>query len=275
MTYDQLEMLEAIVERGSFKLAAESLHKSQPSLSMGIKKLEEEFSLTLFNRDEYRPKLTEQGRIFYNWARETLATFRHLQVIGKEMGQGEFEPKLTIVLDPLVPMETLSPLFNHCLGPQSPTELTLRTEVGRGSSLLLSGEANLAIATREKNDDQLESVPFLEVELIPVIHKSIAADYRKYPQVVVTAPVSPSELSKGPKCFVSDHAMKGQVIRQGHGWGRLARHEIERELKAKTLIRLPDPKVRPFTITLFLMRHKYKGQGPMARSVWKAFQTGR
>jgi DNA-binding transcriptional LysR family regulator len=38
MTYDQLEMLEAIVEKGSYKAAADHLHKSQPSLSMGFKK---------------------------------------------------------------------------------------------------------------------------------------------------------------------------------------------------------------------------------------------
>lgn len=47
MTIDQLETLEMIVEKGSFKAAAEALHKTQPSLSVAIKKLEDEFDLKL------------------------------------------------------------------------------------------------------------------------------------------------------------------------------------------------------------------------------------
>ncbi|MBC7465978.1 MAG: LysR family transcriptional regulator [Bdellovibrio sp.] len=72
MTFDQLETLEMIVEKGSFKAAADHLHKTQPSLSVAIKKLEEEFDLKLFNRDQYRPKLTAEGIVFYNWAKQTL-----------------------------------------------------------------------------------------------------------------------------------------------------------------------------------------------------------
>ena len=45
MTLDQLEVIHAIVEHGSFRAAANALHKSQPALSASVKTLEAEFDL--------------------------------------------------------------------------------------------------------------------------------------------------------------------------------------------------------------------------------------
>ncbi|MGB0452911.1 MAG: helix-turn-helix domain-containing protein [Bacteriovoracaceae bacterium] len=39
MTLDQIEMIEAIINEGSYQAAAKKLSKSQPSLSNGVKKL--------------------------------------------------------------------------------------------------------------------------------------------------------------------------------------------------------------------------------------------
>ena len=50
MTLDQLEAVHAIVERGSFRAAAEQLHRSQPALSASVKNLEDEFGIRIFDR---------------------------------------------------------------------------------------------------------------------------------------------------------------------------------------------------------------------------------
>ena len=65
MTYDQILTLDFIVKYGSFKAAAKEMYKSQPSLSMAIKKLEDEFQFQILSRDNYRPQLTEEGKVFY------------------------------------------------------------------------------------------------------------------------------------------------------------------------------------------------------------------
>lgn len=65
MTLEQLIVLKAVVQSGSFKAAAEVLHKTQPALSVSIKKLEEELGFELFRRDLYRPILTVQGEYYY------------------------------------------------------------------------------------------------------------------------------------------------------------------------------------------------------------------
>lgn len=269
MTFDQLEMLEAIIENGSFKAASVALHKSQPSLSVGIKKIEEEYGITLFNRDEYRPKLSDQGKIFYQAAKVSLDSFRHLAVIATEMGQNKVEPQIHVVMDPLVQYEDIESLFKSCLGNKSPTELSLSSAIlDEVMDALLSGEVDFAIGARLKNHEHIESVFFKKVEMIPVASKKIASHYQNYPQVIVKTNSTAGALSQGLKCYVSDHALKSKLILSGHGWGRLASHEIVKELKMKSLIKINDQAVKPFVIDLYLMRNKTRVMGPMAKKIW-------
>jgi DNA-binding transcriptional LysR family regulator len=269
MTFDQLEMLHAIVTHGTFKAASMALHKSQPSLSVGIKKLEEEFGLELFNRDQYRPELTEQGRVFYRWSLNCLESFKNLEVIGKEMGQSDIEPKLTLIIDPLVQFEDIQAVFYSCLGAKSATELTIRSEIlSKGMQAVLSGTADFAIGPILKTDDRLESIPFKKIDLIPVANRRIAKHYSSYPQIVVQSPDSSGELTKGAKCYVSDHDMKCKLILSGFGWGRMAKHEIEDRLKSKELIKIDDKIVRPFSLQFHIMRNRHHALGPVGKSIW-------
>ena len=62
----QLRCFLVIVETGSFTKAAERLFVSQPSLSAGIKKLEQELKVRLLERGGRRTALTPQGRFFWS-----------------------------------------------------------------------------------------------------------------------------------------------------------------------------------------------------------------
>nr|WP_295898972.1 LysR family transcriptional regulator [uncultured Bdellovibrio sp.] len=285
MTIDQLETLEMIVEKGSFKAASEHLHKTQPSLSVAIKKLEEEFDLQLFNREEYRPKLTPEGLVFYNWAKQCLYSFRELKTVGTELGSKKVEPFLTIVLDPLVRFEALAGIFQETVLSKHPTEMTFRSEImSVGEELLLSGEADFSISTKSSENEKIESVPFDRIEMIPVIAKTLAKKHpgltykslKTCPQVIVLSQGDKSNLLKGTKglavdskkCFVTDHSLKHKMIVSSFGWGRLARNEIESDLKKGHLVEIRDEDVKPFTLDLHIMRIKHKPMGPMARAVW-------
>jgi len=298
MTYDQLEVFEMIVEKGSFKAAAEALHKTQPTLSIAIKKLESEFDLLLLSREEYRPTLTEQGKVFYTWAKECLSSYRKLNTIGKELGLQKIEPELTIVVDPLARFPTMEGIFEECLSGNRPTVLTLRSEVlGQGMDLLLEGEAHFAVAPMPSLHKDIESVAFDEIELIPCIASKIARDHSPLDiawlatqtQIIVRSSIRDDEgqgrdtphigvLAKGRKCYVTDHTMKRNLITEGFGWGRLARHEIEANTKTEAeprgkLITLDGDELEPTTIALYLMRNKLKPMGPVAKSIWIRLQN--
>ena len=60
MTLDQIRVLSTIVQTGSFRGAAELLHRTQPTLSVAIRNLEREFGFELFDWANYRPVLTTE-----------------------------------------------------------------------------------------------------------------------------------------------------------------------------------------------------------------------
>lgn len=72
MNITQLRYFQAVCKFGSTVKAAENLFISQPSVSNAIKKLEEEFGLSLFIRESNRLILTEDGRFFQERAEKIL-----------------------------------------------------------------------------------------------------------------------------------------------------------------------------------------------------------
>jgi Transcriptional regulator len=78
MTIIQLEYLLAVVNNGSFSLAAEKCFVTQPSLSMQIKNLEEELGVILLDRTKKPVMLTQPGEVVVARAREVLKMFRQV-----------------------------------------------------------------------------------------------------------------------------------------------------------------------------------------------------
>lgn len=76
MDISQIRYFLAIVETGGFTKAADSLLISQPSLSIGIKRLERELGVVLFERGGRRAILTPAGQYFLGTAMEILETYQ-------------------------------------------------------------------------------------------------------------------------------------------------------------------------------------------------------
>jgi LysR family transcriptional regulator, hydrogen peroxide-inducible genes activator len=72
MELGQLRYFCAVVDAGGFSRAAQRIHVSQPSLSQGIRKLEDELGARLFDRLGRTVRLTELGRAFLPRARGVL-----------------------------------------------------------------------------------------------------------------------------------------------------------------------------------------------------------
>src|SRR4051794_14371497 len=63
----------AVAEEGSFTRAAGRLHVVQSAVSSGVRALERELGVTLFDRTTHRVQLSEAGRALLPEARRTLA----------------------------------------------------------------------------------------------------------------------------------------------------------------------------------------------------------
>jgi len=72
-TLDQLKILHAISNEGSFKKAAEKLYISQPAVSLQIQNLERQLNTPLFYRDRRKARLTETGQLLLRYCNRILS----------------------------------------------------------------------------------------------------------------------------------------------------------------------------------------------------------
>ena len=72
-TLEQLVILRAIVNDGSFKNAARSLFLTQPAISLQIQNLEKQLKTTLFDRTKKQIELTESGNLLVRYSNRILA----------------------------------------------------------------------------------------------------------------------------------------------------------------------------------------------------------
>jgi DNA-binding transcriptional LysR family regulator len=73
MEMSQLEFLLKVVQEGSFSKAAQRVFRTQPAISIAIRRLEEEVGAPLFDRTQKTPTLTEAGHIIYDYAQRIIA----------------------------------------------------------------------------------------------------------------------------------------------------------------------------------------------------------
>ncbi len=71
-TLDQLRILKAIVDQGSFKKAADSLYVTQPAVSLQIQNLEKQLEIAIFDRGGRKAQLTEAGKLLLRYCERIL-----------------------------------------------------------------------------------------------------------------------------------------------------------------------------------------------------------
>ncbi len=71
-TLDQLRILKAIAEQGSFKKAADLLFVTQPAISLQIQNLEKQLDITIFDRGGRKALLTEGGQLLLEYCQRIL-----------------------------------------------------------------------------------------------------------------------------------------------------------------------------------------------------------
>lgn len=282
MTYDQLVTFDAIVKHGSFKAASEVLHKTQPSLSMAIKKLEDEFGIKLFSRDEYRPSLTDEGKAFHLKTLNALDKFQELETFAKEMAMGS-EPEINISIDAICPLNKISSIFEKFLSPEISTALNLDVDIlDEQYQKVLYGDVDFAIGHYIGQDISIEAIPILKVSMIPVIASKFYQDtdgsfdnLTTYPQIIVKSSAKASTkkvygAAKGMRqWFTTDMSMKEQLILNGLGWGRLPHHQVEKQITTGELSEVININtIYPIEIEICLVRNTKKVMGPNTKMLW-------
>jgi DNA-binding transcriptional LysR family regulator len=147
LTLDQMRVLVAVADAGSFSAAARKLGRVQSAVSQSIQTLETTLRLALFDRSGKTPRLTDAGKALVGDSRALIAAAQAIRARAQSMAN-DVEPELTLAVDSMFPipllMESLKAL--RVAFPLLPA--TVFTEaLGGSEQRLRDGAARLAIYT--------------------------------------------------------------------------------------------------------------------------------
>ena len=159
MTLQQLEYIIAVEQHGYFVNAAEACGVTQSTLSLMIKKLEEELDVKIFNRDTHPVTVTEMGRKVIDEAK--MAVYHTKQLLeltrtAKEQASGDLSIAMTTTVAPV-----LMPGLFHYMRTKNPA-IRLRVEEMITATIitkLKKAEVDMGIVTYPVNDPDLLEVP--------------------------------------------------------------------------------------------------------------------
>ncbi len=171
MTLNELRYIVAVARTQHFSKAAEACHVSQPSLSIAVKKLEDELGIIIFQRGKRKVDITPEGEAVIEQAQrvieeaEKLSQFKNLQAKPLE-GTIKVGAIFTIgpyLFPPLVPY-----MRKHY--PKMP----LRIDEDYTESLrskLLKAEIDVAILALPFSDSSIETMEVYDEDFMPLFYE--------------------------------------------------------------------------------------------------------
>ncbi len=170
MELTQLEFFIMVVEQGSFSKAAERVFRTQPAVSIAVRRLEEEIGAPLFDRSQKAPTLTDAGQLVYDYAQRILALRDQAQNVVSELRALE-RGRVRIGANESTSLYLLPQLileYREC-------HPNVMVEIYRHVSEALPREVldrnvDFALLAFEPVDRDLESFPILEDELVLILN---------------------------------------------------------------------------------------------------------
>ncbi len=290
MTLEQLRILKHIVEFGSLKEAALRLHKTQPALSIAVKKLETEFGFQILDRSKYRLSLTPQGEIFYREVEILLTESEHLKSLGKQLAQG-CEAVFRICFEHLCPQSLVIPAIKQAYQQFPATEFQLRSgsrfaslqdinddraDIGIGPWFHLFnaqgeydsfciGQFDLILVATPEMVSGKTTLSYEELCLLPnlaILKSQFSFDSDKL-----------TNYRGGRQLKVSDIPSLKTLLLGSVGWAIIPRHLVAKELEEGTLLQINcTDKESQFSGDIRVFRRSDKVPGPVSQFLWQALQ---
>jgi DNA-binding transcriptional LysR family regulator len=253
-TLDQLHVLTAVVEAGSFSAAARRLRRAQSVISYTIANLEAQLGVALFARDGRRPALTEAGRALVTDARRVGRLVDELRARAAALRRG-LEAELGLAVDVMFPTARLVAALDDFARAYPTVGLRLRIEgLGGVAQLVLDGACQIGVSGWLASvPDALERRALGEVRLIPVAAPT-------HPMARVQAPIGSAMLREQVQLVLTDRTAltegrdfgvlalrtwrlgdlgaKHALLLAGLGWGNMPAEMVADDLAAGRLVRL-------------------------------------
>jgi DNA-binding transcriptional LysR family regulator len=144
LTLDQLRVLIAVAETGSFSAAARRLGRVQSAISQTVQALESTLETPLFDRSGKVPVLNDAGRVILADARNLIRGVEALKARAESIAE-DVEPELTLAVEATFPNELLMASLKALIAVFPLLPVTVFTEgLGGAEQRLRDGVARLA-----------------------------------------------------------------------------------------------------------------------------------
>ena len=291
MKIEQLRMLRTVAELGTLKAASEKLFKTQAAVSKGIKQLENQLGMDLFNREDYRMSLTGAGQQIYQLSIMLLDKAQEIENLSQHLKAGN-EAVITLAINGIFDLTVLIPTLEKLQFEHPDTQVIIRQEQISGAVEALDQEqADLAISVVINETAIAQQFDFLYINQGDVIsvatpklldrhpNLSKSRELEKEYQIVIKDSGKQTKgqafgVQTGQRCwYVNDLTNKKTLILSGMGWGSLPEHLIKQELETGQLqkLNLADSSNQQ-SLKYYLLKKKNKLLGPVATSLWQSLE---
>lgn len=287
---EQYRMLISVADHNSLRAAAEAMHKTQPTLTNAIKKMEEELNITLFDRSSYRIKLTEAGMRVKELAIQLFEKHDQINQLAEKLSNGE-EAFVSVAIEASLDLSAMLPTLKMLQEEHANCQIMLQQEYLSGAfEKLMNGDVDLAVTPIEASvfpTGEVDIKPVATGEFVNLAAHSLTAKYprlnhieqlRNEYQIVVkdsgslTDDVNIGVPSGQRTWFVNNFESKKLLIESGLGWGTLPKNLVTKELSNNQLVML---ELNGFPvideITYHLIKKKNKMLGTVADKIWQSF----
>lgn len=232
ITLDQWIIFQTIVETGSFSKAADTLFKSQSTISYNINKMQELMGIKLFEFVNKKAELTGAGKLILKRSQHIVSQLSQLENAITHFKKGDHH-KFTILVDELFPIDLLSEtlLAFEALFPSTHVILiNHRCEV----SVEKMQQKNVDCAI-SRNKIRVDSAKLLTLECFPYAHPEyelhqlgndtpIALPLLHHHRQIIHDALIPPKISNGCHHCCQWHVdslnmmMELIACKQGYGW---------------------------------------------------------
>lgn len=209
VTLDQLQMLIAVADTGSFSAAARKINRVQSAVSQAIQTLEESLELQLFDRSHKVPILTDAGRAIVVDARHTIASADSLRARARSIATVA-EPEISVAIEQVFPTDVVIESLGALREKFPLVAVTLFAEgLGGPEQSLLEGNARLAIYSPAP-----EPIPGIQMEFVGDVPISAVAA-ASHPLAQINGLISQAETDEHVQLALTDRTKRYRGLVMG------------------------------------------------------------
>ncbi|MBU1208725.1 MAG: LysR family transcriptional regulator [Proteobacteria bacterium] len=276
MNIHQLRVFYEVAKEGSFSIAAEKLHLTQPAVTWQIKGLEDSYDLKFLDRIGKKVLLTEEGKVLFDYADRILNLTREAEealVDLKGLSLGNLRLASTFTFGDFY-LPALLETFHRRY-----PKITIQISTGNSSQIIentLLHKNDLAIIAHDPSEEKLEVREIITDLLMAIVSTTHPLAKRKsislkelngqrlllrekgslhrslIDEILARRGISPQIIMES----ASTSAIK-KMVENGVAMAILSQQVVKKEMKAGSLKKLPFSDAQ-ITYRFYLIHHKDK-----------------